>query len=217
MGRELHIGAAVLMGVAMCGRVAMKNGDVVVKNADVLATAGRNADVLRHGDALRHLDEVGALRHLDEGRHVDVAEILQDVALDGAQLTAELLLEWQDEAGEVDEDDLSGVWVRNEQLEDGLEIVRRCKRTLEDGWRLSCLERAERGSIREHVVEFEASQVVGDNALCTHFGRLQVLYGPPGTDRQVAERLVREQGCHPRVDGELGIELAGRELVEERG
>lgn len=213
MGKELHIGAGLLILAATCGRVAMKNGDVLVRNSDVVVQGARHLDdvgAARHLDGLRHAD---GMRHADGLRHADAAaqahpidELLGDVALEGAQLTAEHLLEWQEELGEPEEDDLSGVWVYRGQLEGEITFERMCVLSEEgETYAGRCEEVGSIGGRQAYRARWNHRLAVGQDSACALVERVHLasidVEGDiaTGVAAHLRDLLKNERACSERA------------------
>lgn len=216
MGKELHVGAGLLILAATCGRVALKNGDVLVRNGDVVVGAARHLDDasdLRHLGGLegaRHLDGLGSgvARHADELRHAEhpLHELLGDVAMEGAQLTAEHLAEWENDLGELDSDDFSGVWQQTGQLEHDVAYERTCVRSEEgDTYAFRCEETGSQQGRQAYRARWNGQQAIGSDTVCSvvekvHQARIDV-QGEAATAiaDHLRPQLKNDRPCAPRA------------------
>lgn len=168
MGKELHIGAGLLVLAATCGRLAMKNGDVVVRQSDMLVGGARHLDGVGSTSSLRHLD---GLRHGDELRHVEspIDDLLSDLASESAQLTAEHLLDWADELGEAEDDDLTGLWrLKGDVPDTTVQFERTCARDLQGTtYGVRCSELGVRDDREVYRARWSGQQAIGSQGVCT--------------------------------------------------
>lgn len=218
MGKELHVGAGLLVLAATCGRVVMTNGDVVARGSGRLLQHAD--DVVGHGDALRHLDLAADLRHAEGPTSTLAKELLKE----GAEFTAEQLLEWEPGLGEVDDTDFGGRWEGRWTLGD-VSIESFCVRAdLGDGTALTirCKETGRRAGRVAYLADWEGRQAIGRAQVCTFTERI---HGLDIRDEHVrgvlesdfAQRLANATPCAERILGHpLAVRVGDRVRVEKR-